>query len=119
MAPPPQPAEPPPTCCPRMGPPHPLPAAPPPPYLLPPQVFSGELNWSAVIKKMTSRRFRLRLVCEYCMRPSGDGYLVDRPETFVAKLLPALQVGGRGGRPGCCSQPWAGGRGGRPGCWVS
>ncbi len=56
------------------------------------QVFSGELTLSGVVRKLTNRRFRLRLVCEHCMRPCGEGYLIERPEAFTAKLLPALQV---------------------------
>ena len=49
-------------------------------------------------KKLTHQGFRLRLVCEKCAQPCGDGYLIDRPQEYMAKFMPALKVGGeRGG----------------------
>ncbi|KAG2495159.1 hypothetical protein HYH03_006767 [Edaphochlamys debaryana] len=56
------------------------------------QVFTCQLSMGDVLQRLINRRFRLRLVCQSCMRPCGEGYLIERPETFTAKLLPALLV---------------------------
>lgn len=45
-----------------------------------------------LVKRVTNRHFRLKLVCEHCMRPVGDGYQVEKREEWTVKLLPALQV---------------------------
>ncbi|KAG2485356.1 hypothetical protein HYH03_015937 [Edaphochlamys debaryana] len=58
------------------------------------EVFTGEQTLAALVRRLGSRRFRLRLVCEAYMRPVAEGYAVDRPDasSFCARLLPALQV---------------------------
>lgn len=42
--------------------------------------------------RLGKRRYRLKLVCEKCMKPVGDGYIIDRPGEWTAKLVPALKA---------------------------
>lgn len=56
---------------------------------------------SQVADFLTKRRFRVRLVCERCLQPCGDGYIIDQPAKWTARLFPAMQVGVNTGSCGC------------------
>lgn len=43
-------------------------------------------------EKFGSCQLRLRLVCQQCVRPQGQGYLISQSSTEMVKLAPALQV---------------------------
>lgn len=38
------------------------------------------------------RKLRLRLVCQRCKEPQGEGYLIEKPGIKLARLAPALQA---------------------------
>ena len=57
-----------------------------------PQIFTGDMSLSELASRLANKRFRLQLVCEHCMEPVGDGYLLEKREEWVAKLLPALKA---------------------------
>jgi hypothetical protein len=46
---------------------------------------------------LTHTKFKLRLVCESCGEPQGEGYSVKQPKEWVTTMLPAMKV-----RPCCC-----------------
>lgn len=56
-------------------------------------VFTGQQTVSQVATLLSKQHFRVRLVCEKCLQPCGDGYAIDRPAHWVARLFPAMQVG--------------------------
>ncbi len=43
------------------------------------ETFSGKQSMTDMVHRMGRKRFRLKLVCECCLQPVGDGYMVDRP----------------------------------------
>jgi hypothetical protein len=46
---------------------------------------------------LTHTKFKLRLVCESCGEPQGEGYSVKQPKEWVTTMLPAMKV-----RHRCC-----------------
>lgn len=62
-----------------------------------PPVLPGELSLSEFGNTLTHQRFKLRLVCECCGKPQGEGYSVKQPKEWVTQMLPAMKVG-------CCER---------------
>lgn len=55
----------------------------------------GEMGMGEFADRLTQQRFKLRLVCESCGEPQGEGYSVKQPKEWVTAMLPAMKV-----RPG-------------------
>lgn len=53
-------------------------------------VSSKPVAWCR--ERFAERRLRLKLVCQRCSQPQGDGYAISQPGEWMAKLAPALQV---------------------------
>jgi hypothetical protein len=43
-------------------------------------------------ENLTHTKFKLRLVCESCGQPQGEGYSVKQPKEWVTTMLPAMKV---------------------------
>lgn len=54
--------------------------------------LAGKVSLEDFSEKLLYDRFRLRLVCEKCGVPQGDGYPLNTPKDWVAKMLPAMKV---------------------------
>jgi hypothetical protein len=56
------------------------------------------MSLSDIADQMTHETFKLKLVCESCGEPQGEGYSVKKPREWVPKMLPAMQVRVQGSR---------------------
>lgn len=56
-------------------------------------ISAGEMSMADFADNLTHQKFKLRLVCESCGEPQGEGYSVKQPKEWVTSMLPAMKVG--------------------------
>lgn len=56
------------------------------------EVLSSPQPMALLTRRLSGQRYRLRLLCERCCCPQGEGYVVEKQGEWVPRLLPALAL---------------------------
>ncbi len=55
-------------------------------------MFTAPESLQNLIAKVSTRKFRLKLLCDKCQTPCEPGYIIEKSPQTLVELLPVLQV---------------------------